>query len=76
MNQTIDLLTEQVAHLVTATAELKALLADDRAPEAFTAVFATIATTATAITSIGPIAANPPELYGAWSDLVLALVAS
>ncbi len=76
MNQTIDLLTEQVARLGAATDELKALLADDGAPAAFTEIFVTIATTAAAITQIEPIGANPPGLYGAWSELVLALVAA
>jgi hypothetical protein len=75
MNQTTDLLTEQVAHLVTATDQLKVLLADDRAPEEFTEIFVTIARTATAITQIGPIGPNPPGLYRAWSELVLVLVA-
>jgi hypothetical protein len=76
MNQTTDRLTEKVAHLGTATAELKALLAADCAPEAFTEIFVTIATTAAAITQIGPIGPNPPGLYSAWSELVLVLVAA
>jgi hypothetical protein len=75
MNQTTNMLAEQVVHIGTATAELKALLADDRAPEAFTEIVVTIATTAAAITPIGPIGPNPPGLYSAWSEVVLVLVA-
>jgi hypothetical protein len=76
MNQTTDMLAEQVSHLAAATDELKALLEADCAPEACTKTLATIATTAAAITVIGPIDPQPPALYGTWSELVLALVAA
>ncbi len=75
MTQT-DQISAQITDLVTATATLKTLLADDREPAMFDSVCEQIAVTAAAITAIGPVATQPPGLYAAWSELVLVLVAA
>jgi hypothetical protein len=75
MTQT-DPISSHIAGLVTATATLKTLLVADREPAMVTSVCEQIAATAAAIAAIGPVAAQPPELYGAWSEVVLALVAA
>jgi hypothetical protein len=73
MNQTDTQLTAQLADLVSLTAKLKSMLANDRAPEALTETCAAITTTAAAMTAIGPIDPQPAGLYGAWYELVLVL---
>jgi hypothetical protein len=75
MTQT-DQISAQITDLLTATATLKTLLADDRESAKLAAVCAQIAATATAITAIGPVAPPPSGLYGAWSELVLVLGAA
>jgi hypothetical protein len=75
MTQT-DSITTHITDLVTATATLKTLLAGDRQPAMVTPVCEQIAATAAAITAIGPVESPPPGLYGAWSELVLVLVAA
>ncbi len=71
-----DSITTHITDLVTATATLKTLLAGDGEPAMVTEICGRVATTATAITAIGSMASQPPGLYGAWSELVLALVAA
>jgi hypothetical protein len=75
MTQT-DSLTAHITDLVTATATLKTLLAADREPAMVTEICEKIAVTAAAITVIGPVAPQPSGLYGAWSEVVLALGAA
>jgi hypothetical protein len=71
-----DRITTHITDLVTATARLKDLLAGDRDPALVTEICDRIAAGATAITAIGPGETPPPGLYGAWSELVLALGAA
>lgn len=71
-----DTITTHITDLVTATATLKTLLADDREPAMFDSVCEQIAATAAAITAIGPVEPQPAGLYAAWSEVVLALVAA
>jgi hypothetical protein len=73
MTQPETLLTESVADLVRLTAELKSLLAADRAPETLTEICGSIAATATAMTQIDPVPDAPSGLYATWLALVLAL---
>jgi hypothetical protein len=75
MTQT-DSITTHITDLVAATAMLKTSLAGDRDAARVTEICDRIAAGAAAITAIGPVAPQSPELYGAWSELVLALVAA
>ncbi len=75
MTQT-DSITTHVTDLVTATERLRTLLAGDWDLAGMTQICEEIAATAAAITAIGPGETPPPGLYGAWSELVLALGAA